>query len=94
MYVRLKHKDSGMIKEVPLGFSWTALFFGALVPLFRGDLKWFAIFMLASILTLGLAWIAVPFIYNKIYVKELLQKGFKPADEYSERILQQKGIIA
>jgi hypothetical protein len=93
MVIRLKHAQSGLIKEVPAGFSWTTLFFGAFVPLFRGDLKWFFIFIVISIFTFGLAWFVIPFIYNKIYLKELLQKGFVPADEISENYLIQKGLI-
>ena len=93
MKVRLKQENSGLIKEVPVGFSWTTLLFGVFVPLIRGDLKWFIIFFIASCLTGGLAWIVVPFVYNKIHIKDLLQKEFVAADEYSANILKQKGFI-
>jgi len=93
MNIRLKQKNSGLIKEVPLGFSWTTLLFGPFVPLVRGDLKWCIIFLIAAFLSSGLSWVVVPFIYNKIYIKELLQKGFIAADEYSSNILKIEGII-
>lgn len=38
--------------------------------------------------------IVFSFIYNKIYIKELLEKGYRPANEYSENILSRKGIIS
>ena len=34
----IKHASSGLVKTGKYGFSWTYLFFGWLVPLFRGEL--------------------------------------------------------
>jgi len=45
---------------------------------------------LFAIMTSGLAWLIVPFLYNKIYIKELLQKGFIPVDEFSKNHLKIK----
>jgi len=48
--------------------------------------------------TLGLgAWIPgiiFSFIYNKMYIKELLEKGYRPGDDYAQSALRDKGIIA
>ncbi len=93
MKVVLKH-DSGMVKEVKKGFSWTFFFFGLFVPLIRGDLKWAAIMFLLQAMvgffTFGLgAWVVsliFAFIYNKIYMKGLLEKGYKPIDEFAEEV--------
>lgn len=82
----------GIIKQVKLGFSWTMLFFGIFVPLFRGDFKWFLITLLASLVTCGFAWLVFPFIYNKIYIKELIEKGWLPADEACTNALKAKNI--
>lgn len=83
----------GIIKQVKLGFSWTMLFFGIFVPLFRGDFKWFLITLLASLVTCGFAWLVFPFIYNKIYIKELIEKGWLPADAECANALKFKGIF-
>ena len=48
--VLLKQSTSGLIKKGRVGFSWTTLIFGALVPLVRGDLKWFIIMLLLALL--------------------------------------------
>lgn len=101
MRIRLQN-DAGMVKEAKLGFSWTTFFFGLFPALFRGDLKWAAIMfivtLLVGIVTSGLGtWIPgiiFSFIYNKIYVKELLEKGYHPADEFSRNALISNGIIS
>jgi len=88
--------DVGVVRKVPIGFSWTMLFFGPLVPLFRGDIKWTILFLLVVFVTLpfyGVGWLILPFIYNKRYVIGLFERGYKPADEESRKILVAKGII-
>lgn len=93
MKLRLKN-DAGVVKECKAGFSWTTLFFGLFVPLLRGDFKWSIIMLLLAIITFGISWLVVPFIYNKKYIISLLEKGYKPATETDRSILINKGIIA
>ncbi|KOR27056.1 DUF2628 domain-containing protein [Clostridium sp. FAM 1755] len=101
MKILMKH-DSGVTKEVKCGFSWTTFFFGFIVPLIRGDLKWALIMVAISIAvgipTLGIggfiSGIIFSFVYNKIYIKELLVKGYKPANETAKNILAEQSIIS
>lgn len=101
MKARLKN-EAGVVKEVKVGFSWTTFFFGFFPALIRGDLKWAAImFITAAVigaLTLGFgAWIPgiiFSFVYNKIFIKELLEKGYRPADEQTQAELSSRGIIS
>lgn len=86
--------EVGIIKNIKIGFSWTTLFFGLFVPLVRGDWKWFLIILIASVVTCGISNIVFCFIYNKIYINELLEKGFKPSDEQTRRNLVSKGFIS
>lgn len=87
--------NAGITKECKLGFSWTMLFFGLLVPLFRGDGKWAGLSLLISILTCGLGWLVFPFIYNKKYIETLLEKGYKTTTPEDRNALANKyGIIA
>lgn len=73
----MKHKRSGMAKEIPSGFSWTSLLFGVFVPLTRKDFKGFFIqlgmvFLFSMIGLPFVPWLIIPFIYNKFY-KEMLE---------------------
>lgn len=98
--VVLKH-PTGVIKECVTGYSWTTFFFGCFVPLFRGDLRWAAILFLINVLagcvTAGagsiLPNIIFAYFYNKIYIKELMEKGYVPCDETARQWLVQNGII-
>ena len=75
--VVFKNPYTGAMKEAPIGFSWTVFFFGFLPPLFRGDIKWAAIMFLLACFTFGLSNIVFMFIYNKLYVRDLIGAGFK-----------------
>ena len=82
-------------KEVKKGFSWTFFFFGLFVPLIRGDLKWAAIMFvlqaIAGALTFGIGSFVVSlifaFVYNKIYIKGLMEKGYRPTEEFEEVVV-------
>ncbi|WP_010676998.1 hypothetical protein [Bacillus timonensis] len=101
MKVRLRNQG-GVTKECKIGFSWTTFFFGFFPALFRGDLKWAAIMFITALVvgsfTVGFgAWIPgiiFSFVYNKLYIKDLIEKGYQPADEQSRNALIQNGIIS
>lgn len=84
----------GQLRNAKVGFSWTVFFFGFCVPIFRGDAKWALIMFAASVLTLWLANLLFCFTYNRTYIRDLLSKGFRPADEESRQVLIKKGFIS
>ena len=86
MIVRLKN-DIGMVKEAKIGFSFTTFFFGPFVPALRGDWKYAGIMLVCAIITSGISTLVFPFVYNKLYIKELLMKGFLPASDTDRNIL-------
>ena len=98
----LKHKESGLMKECVTGFSWTTFFFGLIVPLVRGDLKWaailFALSFVIGIPTFGIGALIVntvfSFFYNKIFIRNLMTRGFVPADETSKNWCISNGLLA
>lgn len=75
--ITLVNKKTNQMKLVPVGYSWTNLFFGFFVPLIRGDWKWGIIFLAVGIITWGFGSIITSFFYNKLYASDLLQDGFK-----------------
>jgi len=79
--VTLIHPINGLIKQGFYGFSWTYLFFGWFVPLFRGELGVAALHLLFTVVTLGLWQLIIAFLYNKQYMTRLLEKGYELNDD-------------
>lgn len=86
-------EKNNILKKAFVGFSWTTFFFGFLVPLIRGDIKWTIIMLILGILSFGLAQFILCFLYNKFYTTALLERGYVPADDYSRAVLKMKGYI-
>lgn len=64
------------IKKVPLGYSWTVLFFGPFPPLLRGDFLWAIGLFIGNILSYGIVGLVCSFLYNKAYARSLFDKGY------------------
>lgn len=75
--IYFKHPQTGATREAPVGFSWTTFFFGFFPALFRGDWKWAVIQFIIALITTGLSVLVFCFIYNKLYIKELIQQGYR-----------------
>lgn len=87
-------KKGNLRKKSLIGFSWTTLFFGFFVPLFRGDWLWLLIMLTLGIITSGISNIVLAFLYNDFYTTKLLENGWEPADEISKNILVNKEMIS
>lgn len=100
MKINLHNTKTMQTKQTKLGFSWTFFFFGWFVPLFRGDWKLFIITLIGTIVlgyvSMGFASavlnIVFSFLYNKLYIQDLINKGFTPADEFSEKAIKGAGL--
>lgn len=79
------HKKIGSItkrKTVKIGFSWTTLFFGYFVPLFRGmPPSYFIKVAIFSLFTLGLAQIYYGAKINEDFYEHLLDEGWQDVIE-------------
>jgi uncharacterized membrane protein len=89
----LKHTDSGLTKEVPVGISITVILLGFIIPLIRGDIKGAIIGVIFAFFMWIPGNIIFAIIYNKMYIKDLLEKGYRPASETDRTILMSKGIV-
>ena len=90
--ISIKHKESGMIKTGMYGFSWTYLFFGWFVPLFRGELGVGALHLLFSIVTFGIWQLVVCFLYNKQYMTRMLTNGWELAGSEDQNQLARAAL--
>lgn len=102
MKISLVNPATNQIKRAKIGFSWTTFFFGFWPALFRGDWLWFIIMFVTETM-LGyrtyafgslIVGIVFAFIYNKLYINGLLNKGWVAADAYSNNALISNGFIA
>lgn len=75
--ITFEHPEIGTTRTAPVGFSWTLLLLGPIVGLFRKDLLWTFIMLLVFAATSGISLIIFPFLYNRLYIKRLLKKGYK-----------------
>ncbi|WP_372881387.1 hypothetical protein [Psychromonas sp.] len=73
----LENPKTGQVKEAPVGFSWTVLFFNFFPALFRSDWKWAIIMFLLASLTWGFSGLIFMFVYNKLHIKDLISNGYK-----------------
>ena len=88
--VMIIHPTSGLSRKGYFGFSWTYLFFGWWVPMFRGELGVAALHLLFTIVTFGLWQIVVAFLYNKQFMTRMLEKGYVLGD--TEEVMTQARI--
>lgn len=91
MAIRFKHTATNQIKEAPEGISWTTFFFGFFPALLRGS-SWTIKIFLLSCVTFGLAGFYFTFKFNKLYMEELLEKGYVPANPEDKNALIRNGV--
>lgn len=84
--ISIKHTQTGMMKTGAYGYSWTYLFFGAFVPIFRGELSIAALHLLFILVTGGIFQIIMSFLYNKQYMTRMLTNGWELAGTDDENL--------
>ena len=85
----MKNTQTGIRKEGYFGFSWTYLFFGFWVPLFRGHFPMAGIHLvisLVSVFMFGIPQIVLAFFFNKFYTLRLIEDGYEFDDD--ERLVK------
>jgi len=93
MKIILEHPNTGITKTAPIGASGTTLFFGPFPALFRGDFKWALIIAAVAICTGGFSNLIFAFTYNKSYITDLVQKGYKVKSTEGETLEKIKAKV-
>lgn len=78
--VLIKHPQSGLVKSSYVGFCWTYLLFGWLVPVIRGEISIGVLHLILTICTFGLFQILMSFLYNKQFMTRHLTNGWVLSD--------------
>ena len=84
--INLKHPQFAVVKQAPVGFSWTVFFFAFFPTLFRGDWKYFFIMLVCAMVTFGISTLVFAFIYNKLHINGLIDEGYTSDD--AENVLK------
>jgi len=74
--INLKHSESGLNKPGFVGYCPTYFFFGFFVPIFRGEIGIGLMHFVFSVITFGIFYLIMPFLYNKQYTTRLLTSGW------------------
>ena len=92
--VQLINLETGLMKSGYYGFSWTFLFFGWFVPIFRGELFISLLHFVLTVVTFGLWQVFIAFLYNKQYMSRMLEKGYviNDTEEVNEAARLKLGI--
>jgi len=77
MLVSMKN-ETGITRQVKVGFSWTAFFFGGFPFFFRGMPIQGIIWIVLALLTFGISNLILMFIINKQTAHHYLENGYKP----------------
>lgn len=80
MIVKMEN-DAGVVRQVKVGFSWTAFFFGGLPFFFRGIPMNGVLWLVLSCVTLGVSNLILSFLINKQTAHYYLEHGYKPTGE-------------
>ena len=91
MFIQLRN-ETGNLRIVKIGFSWTMLFFWFFAPMLRGDWLHMILSLVLGYLTKGLSLFIYPIVYNRLYIMGLLATGWGPARAEDREMLELKGF--
>ncbi|MFE4029224.1 hypothetical protein ACFX4N_24005 [Priestia sp. YIM B13551] len=91
--VTLTHKQSQVIKQHKVGFSWTTFFFGGWVAMFRGQWSEVAKWVFLNPITIGIWGIVQCWTANGKTITSSLEKGYVPNTQADADLLISKGIL-
>ena len=86
--------NSGLVRSIPLGISFTALFFGPLPFFFRGLYGKGFLWTIFLFITCGLSNLILVFRINRITAHTYLERGYEPYGENWQKAGEKWGVIS
>ena len=90
--IKVKHNESGILKNCFVGYSWTYFFFGFFVPICRGETLIGLFHLIFTVVTFGIFQLIMPFLYNKQYSTRLLNNSWSLYDSEENKLIAIKKI--
>ena len=83
--ITFTHPTFNTVKIAPVGYDWLILLIGPISPFLRSDFKWAAVVLISTFVVgaiipvfgVWISWGVFGAVYNKMYIKELLEKGYQ-----------------
>ena len=72
----MENPNTGEMIRAPVGWSWTSLFFGVIVPFIRQDWIGGFVSLVLTLFVAGAVNIAMAFMYNRYYIGAKVKEGF------------------
>ena len=90
--VLIKHAQSGLVANGYVGYCWTYLFLGPIIPIFRGEIVIGALYLFFTGASLGLFQLFMPLLYNKQFMVRHLTNGYALSDKESVNLMAKKRL--
>lgn len=78
--VLIKHSQSNIVKNGYVGYCWTYVVLGWIVPIVRGEIGVGVLHLIMTVVTFGAFQIVMPFLYNKQFMTRHLNNGYVLSD--------------
>lgn len=75
-FITFEHPRTGITRDVPVGFNWQLLQFGALLPIYQREWLLSLVVVVGGLATFSVSNVALAFFYNKLRVRSLVKDGF------------------
>lgn len=75
-FITFEHPRTGITREVPVGFNWQLLQFGALLPIYQREWVLCLVVLVGGLATFSVSNVLLAFYYNKLRARSLVKHGF------------------
>jgi hypothetical protein len=90
--VLIKHTQSNIVKSGYVGYCWTYLLIGWIVPIVRGEIGIGVLHLVLTVVTFGLFQAIMPFLYNKQFMTRHLNGGYALNDTDEVNLLAKQKL--